>query len=61
LVRHGVALNLAFRATAPATKTESTSQPNETSKPRFVAGRAIIASYQRFTLGKPAKSTWWRS
>src|SRR5216683_122681 len=36
-------------------------QLRATAKPRCTPGRAIIASYQRFTLGKSARSTWWRS
>jgi hypothetical protein len=33
------------------------SQLRATAKPRETPGRAIIVSYQRFTLGKSAKST----
>src|SRR5205823_3848659 len=36
-------------------------QLRATAKPRCTPGRAISASYQRFTLGKSARSTWWRS
>ncbi len=40
----------------PGAKVKSV-QLNAISKPRAVAGRAIMVSYQRFTWGKSARST----
>src|SRR6185312_6015855 len=39
----------------------SPGQLNATSNPRLVAGRAMMVSYHRFTLGKSARSTLCRS